>query len=68
MEPNDYVNKYVDVSYSNGNGGSGWVKSVQEEEGVTYIVFDYGYAFPITDEATIKEVEPPVGDQGMFNG
>lgn len=63
-----YEGKYVDIDYSNRHGASGWVKWVIEQEGVTYIVFDYGFSFPVTDQAVIKEVTPPPGDKGLFNG
>lgn len=72
MQPEDYVGKYVDITYSDGEGGSGWVKCIEPEDIESgqppLIVFDYGYAFPILNEASIKEVSPPPGDKGMFNG
>lgn len=68
MNLEQYVGKYVDITYSDGDGASGWVKKIVEEKGVPHVVFDYGYGFPILVEENIKEVEPPPGDRGMFNG
>ena len=68
MDLNQYVGKYVDISYPNGDGASGWIKLVEEEEGIPYyLVTDYGMAFPVTDETTVKVVDTPVDDPGMFN-
>lgn len=73
MKPNEheelkavYEGKYVDINYGNRHGASGWVKDVIEEKGIAYILFDYGYSFPVTDQAVIKEVIPPRDDKGMF--
>lgn len=75
-----YVGKYVDIDYGEG-GASGWVIRVdkpyeatvgsgadgpQKEEG-RMVHFDYGMGFFVTIEGvSIKEIEPPPGDPGMF--
>lgn len=63
-----FINKYVDVTNSDGGGASGWVTEVVEEDGVPWVVFDYGYGYPVEDEESITEVDPPADDPGMFKG
>ncbi|MGS2592260.1 hypothetical protein [Streptomyces hebeiensis] len=66
---NSLVGKYVDITYEDGDGASGWVveiTSAPDNEG-RMIQFDYGMGFFVDKNATIKEVEPPEGDTGLFN-
>lgn len=74
-----YVGKYVDLDFG-GDGASGWVERIGPEEVGTFanehntikslgrnVILDYGYGFFVTIEGvSIKEVEPPPGDQGIF--
>jgi hypothetical protein len=68
------VGKYVDITYDNGDGGSGWVVKIdppyesKTEKTVGRMVhFDYGMGFFVTDIANVRAVDPPPGDEGIFN-
>ena len=83
MNVNDldkFVGKYVVIIDPDGEGGSGWVVKVDSLMEVTHtnengpekvegrmVHFDYGMGFFVTHDTSIKEVEPPEGDTGLFN-
>lgn len=67
MQLEKYVGKYVDITYPDGEGASGWVASIDEtDSGVPLVILDYGFGFPILEESHIKETTPPSNDPGMF--
>lgn len=66
MSYDHLVNKYVDITYSDGDGASGWVAKVENIGLVDHLIFDYGMGFPILDGCKVTEVTPPANDPEMM--